>query len=652
MRRLALLSPFLLLLGGACLPEPREAAVRVEVTYTFKAGCITVSARDAEALDREASKQLEVLDRGPSTVKLAVFREEGWSHTLEITTTAHERSCAGPVVDQEVHTVELRKARIETLPVTLEAEDVDGDTYVATTDNGTDCDDTLEAIHPGATEVCDNQDNNCDESQDQGVGPSWYPDRDGDGFGDRDATPIVSCTVPTSPPSYVQNASDCRDSNNAVFPRESIPESACDDVDDDCDGEVDDGFALKGTGCSDPCPGGHYVCNASQTGLACGNAPSPLSLLPDDDGDGAGKEDGPSSGSVCPGQPLPEGTAANADDCDDQDPHNRRGRGELCDGRDNTCNFEADEGGVCAGKGWKPVADPALTGNRQWKTVAIGQDGLPVWVAGDGGVLAVRSDAGQPFRNLDGTCGSHGWLSAWVRPSDGVVFLAASNGQVAQHDGATCSHATVNTSDSPIHGITGVSSPSETTLYLVNFFGRLSTWTPGTPPLEHFNLAETFMGIHGRDAALLIGVGGTEEAPQVPHITSYPGTGNTFQRHTLQGLPGGYVGSLRAVWMGSPKLAYAVGDAGLVLQWDGTTTWTPVVPPPDNATASFTSVVVLDRSSIYSTDVNGVIRRLSASGWVASPLHTSDQPLRDLAASSPGDIWAVGDNGRVVHFPE
>jgi len=585
MRRLALLCPPFVLLVGACLPESREAAVRVDVTYTFKAGCITVRAQDAEASEREASTALEVLDRGPSTVTLAVFRQEAWSHTLEITTAAHERSCAGPVVAQQVHTIALREPRIEPLAVTLDAEDTDGDTYVATSGGGTDCDDSKDTIHPGVST--------------------------------------------------------------------GVAEDLCNDVDDDCDGVVDEGFAAKGSDCNEPCPGGRYVCNATYTGLACGNAPTPLPVFPDEDGDGAGEEGASSSGSICPGAPPPAGTAINTDDCDDQDPHNRRGQAESCDARDNTCNTEVDEGGVCAGKGWKVVEDPALTGSRQWKTVALGTGGLPVWVAGSDGKLAVRRAAGQPFTSLDGDCGNYNWISAWVRPDDGTVFLGSAEGRVALHDGTACSNPGLNNPGQPITGLVGFQAGASTTLYLVLTLGRLSTWAPGNNPVEQYNLTpETYMGIHGLQSSLLLGVGGTENNPSVPSVSSYSGTGNTPQLHTLQGVPGGYNGSLRAVWMGSPKLAYAVGDGGLVMKWDGTTTWTRMLPPSDNATASFTSVVVLDSSSIYSTDASGVLRRLSASGWAASPLYSSGVPLRDLAASSPGDLWAVGDNGTVVHFPE
>jgi hypothetical protein len=88
------------------------------------------------------------------------------------------------------------------------------------------------------------------------------------------------------------------------------------------------------------------------------------------------------------------------------------------------------------------------------------------------------------------------------------------------------------------------------------------------------------------------------------------------------------------------------------MKWDGATSWARVSPPADNTNADFTSVVVLDPSSIYVTSTDGVIRRLTSGGWVSTRVYTSDQPLRDLAASSVENIWAVGDNGKVLHFPE
>ena len=58
-----------------------------------------------------------------------------------------------------------------------------------------DCDDTDNRIYTGAAEVCDGVDNDCDGNTDDGfVTTDYYPDADGDGYGNAGATPVASCT--------------------------------------------------------------------------------------------------------------------------------------------------------------------------------------------------------------------------------------------------------------------------------------------------------------------------------------------------------------------------------------------------------------------------------------------------------------------------
>lgn len=58
---------------------------------------------------------------------------------------------------------------------------------------------------------------------------SFYPDADGDGFGDADAAPTVACAPPAG---TVDNAEDCADDAADVSPGQA---EVCDDVDNDCD---------------------------------------------------------------------------------------------------------------------------------------------------------------------------------------------------------------------------------------------------------------------------------------------------------------------------------------------------------------------------------------------------------------------------------
>ena len=108
--------------------------------------------------------------------------------------------------------------------------DSDSDGYLADED----CDDADPNIYPGATELCDGLDNNCDGEIDEGVLSIFYADADGDGFGS-DSVSIEACEVPNG---YVPISSDCDDDNPAVFP--GVTDN-CDGIDNDCDGVIDNG---------------------------------------------------------------------------------------------------------------------------------------------------------------------------------------------------------------------------------------------------------------------------------------------------------------------------------------------------------------------------------------------------------------------------
>lgn len=64
---------------------------------------------------------------------------------------------------------------------------------------------------------------------------TFWPDADGDGFGDASAAGESGCTVP---PGFVEDNSDCDDADPAVNP---AAEEICNGVDDDCNGEIDEG---------------------------------------------------------------------------------------------------------------------------------------------------------------------------------------------------------------------------------------------------------------------------------------------------------------------------------------------------------------------------------------------------------------------------
>lgn len=142
--------------------------------------------------------------------------------------------------------------------------DYDGDGYGSDSpptgyDAGTDCDDNDSASNPGADEVCDGVDNDCDllvdddDTDTVDASYSWI-DSDADGYGDMTGTPVLSCSGAVAGSGYADNPSDCDDSDGSINPDAS--ETAYDGIDDDCDGadldDVDrDGFAATSVGGDD-----------------------------------------------------------------------------------------------------------------------------------------------------------------------------------------------------------------------------------------------------------------------------------------------------------------------------------------------------------------------------------------------------------------
>ncbi len=104
--------------------------------------------------------------------------------------------------------------------------------------DGNDCDDGDASVAPGAEEVCDLKDNDCDARVDEGAEQVWvYGDVDGDGYGNSgDARQV--CGEPEA--GWVYDDQDCDDSDSSVYPGAT---ELCDGLDQDCSGEGPDSLS-------------------------------------------------------------------------------------------------------------------------------------------------------------------------------------------------------------------------------------------------------------------------------------------------------------------------------------------------------------------------------------------------------------------------
>ena len=177
--------------------------------------------------------------------------------------------------------------------------------------SSTDCDDSDSSVKPNAAEVCDQVDNDCDGEVDEGFNPScqqatYYKDNDADGYGD----PNITIDTYNQPAGYVSNNNDCNDNDSDINPNAA---EVCDQVDNDCDGDVDEGF--------------NQSCTQS-------------TFYRDADNDGEGD-----IATSVEDYNQPQGYVPNSNDCDDNDGNINTNAEEVCNNSiDDDCDTEVDEG--------------------------------------------------------------------------------------------------------------------------------------------------------------------------------------------------------------------------------------------------------------------------------------------------------------------
>jgi hypothetical protein len=295
-----------------------------------------------------------------------------------------------------------------------------------------DCDDAQATVYPGADEICDDLDNDCDGAVNEGSPDEvpYYRDADADGFGSA-AESVLSCRTPDG---FVADATDCDDAAADVNP---AADELCDELDRDCDGNIAndpvdgtawyvdadaDGYgdittALRScdpiegriedfTDCDDTSaavnPAAAEICDGldNDCSTAADDGLAFTEWYVDADADGFGDET--ESTSACA---QPEGYVEDATDCDDADALSFVGASEVCDLEDNDCDGAIDDGAVDE----RTYYDDADSDGYGDADLSVSSCGLPAGYAETGDDCddansLVHPDAIETCNGLDDDC--------------------------------------------------------------------------------------------------------------------------------------------------------------------------------------------------------------------------------------------------------
>jgi hypothetical protein len=123
------------------------------------------------------------------------------------------------------------------------------------------------------------------------------------------------------------------------------------------------------------------------------------------------------------------------------------------------------------------------------------------------------------------------------------------------------------------------------------------------------------------------------------------GTIQHFDGTTWTAMASGIDDDLRDVWGSSGENVFAVGQSGKILQYDGAA-WSTIA---EVTTAPLEGVWGASPHEIYAVGARGTIVHYDATGWRVR-IYGTGPFFHHVWGTSPRDVFAVGDEGLIVHY--
>jgi hypothetical protein len=162
-----------------------------------------------------------------------------------------------------------------------------------------------------------------------------------------------------------------------------------------------------------------------------------------------------------------------------------------------------------------------------------------------------------------------------------------------------------------------------------------ATWTPVlTPDLADVDL----LAVSGTtvDDAMAVGTGGT--------ILRRAGANAMDQQSS------GTTQTLRGVWVASATEAFAVGDNGTILHWNGTS-WTSMTAPTDPwAGVRLNAVWGSSPTNVFAAGAGGMLLRYGGARWAEVAIDAAND-LTGVWGSSSNNVFVVANDrsGKILH---